>query len=107
MVPASHDYALRSLALAQGTEPTDSASTATLGFYASGGQLGLPDNKIILVYEDATFYCMQHAARRGGTHPYGRSHGFSYYILGGASEPTSNLASTSEGLYIHSCTCNV
>ena len=44
MLPSAHDYALRSLALAQDTDPTVPASSAVLGFHASGGQVGLPDN---------------------------------------------------------------
>jgi hypothetical protein len=37
---------LRSLALAQGTDPTVPASSAKLGIHASSGQVGLPDNMV-------------------------------------------------------------
>jgi hypothetical protein len=45
-MPGTHEYALRSLALAQGTDPTAPAGSATLGFHASGGRVGFPDNMV-------------------------------------------------------------
>jgi hypothetical protein len=50
MMPGTHEYALRSLALAQGTDPTAPAGSATLGFHASGGRVGFPDNTYKFTY---------------------------------------------------------
>jgi hypothetical protein len=46
MDSGAHDYALRSLAHAQGIEPAAPASIAALTFEASGGRLILPDHRI-------------------------------------------------------------